>query len=340
MFGTDRPYVIAEIGQNHQGELDIALRYLEELIVPGLSAVKLQLRDNRTLFAPCMYESPYNSENAFGDTYGAHREKLELDMGELREIRQVCRERNVDFMITPFDQPSLERCLELQVDLLKVASFDLGNIPFLEQIGSCNIPVVMSTGGGHWRHIDKSVEVFSGFAKENIALLHCVSKYPCPETDLNLARISEIKTRYPEVTPGLSDHFNGILSAPLARMLGASVFEKHVTLNRTWKGTDHAFALTTDAFKKMIRDISRVDEMVGTVEDADDSGTEPVFNKLGKSIIAKEDLPIGKVLCSSDLEGRIFLENGIPIREVTQMIGKTLTVPLAKGQKLSLGDVQ
>ena len=220
----DEPYIIAEVGQNHQGSLETALEFIKIFAREGANAVKFQTRNNKALFSKEAYEKPYNSENAFAESYGAHRELLELNLEWLPKIKEECIKNNVAFMSTPFDEPSLEVLADLDVDIIKIASFDLGNLPFIDKIGATNKPVVLSVGGGHSHHIDASVETLLAHHND-IAVLHCVSEYPCEYNRLGLSNIKELIKKFPECTIGSSDHFNGILSGPVAYMQGARVFE-------------------------------------------------------------------------------------------------------------------
>ena len=280
-----KPFVIAEVGQNHQGDLDIALEYIRIFSLEGASAVKFQIRNNRYLFSKEAYSKNYHSETSFGSTY---------------------------------------------------ASFDLENLPFASLIARSGKPVAISTGGGDVRHIEATVKIFQELNTET-ALLHCVSEYPCNFDRLGLSRIKFLTETFQQVTIGLSDHFNGTLSGPIAYLMGARVFEKHVTLNRSWKGTDHSFALERDGFRRFVRDINRVRFMLPPKEESE-IGLEPVFQKLGKSITAKENLSIGQSISLDNLSGRIFSSIHIPVRESSQLIGRTLCKSVLAGEPIEYGD--
>ena len=332
-FFSDRdPYIIAEVGQNHQGSVDTAFEYIKRFAFEGANAVKFQVRDNKYLFSSEAYNKPYESENAFASTYGAHREHLELTHDEMIRVKKCCDDNNVDFIATPFDEPSLDFLVRLQSAALKVASFDLGNLPFLQLIAHSGLPVVISCGGGNSEQIDSSIEVLSQSTSE-IAVLHCVSEYPCKYDRLGLGKVKQLREKYPSLVVGSSDHFNGTLSGPVARLLGAKVFEKHVTLNRSWQGTDHSFALEPDGFRRFARDIRRVNLML-PAKSEEDLGSEPVFQKLGKSIIVNRDMSAGETISISDLSGKIFTDNHVPVRESGYFIGKVLVKSLSKGSFL------
>lgn len=333
----EEPFFIAEVGQNHNGNLDVAREYIRVFAFEGADAIKFQTRNNKYLFSKDAYEAPYASENAFADTYGAHREKLELKPEWLPILKEDCVKHGVKFMSTPFDEPSLELLNSIDVDILKIASFDLGNLPLIKRIASLGKPVVMSVGGGKIDQIRSSVEVLLNHHDE-VAILHCVSEYPCEYNRLGLDNIEVLIREFPQCTIGSSDHFNGILSGPVAYLRGARVFEKHVTLNRASKGTDHSFALEPDGFRRFVRDTKRVRHMLPP-KPTDDLGNEKVFKKLGKSLVAYADIKAGDKITFEHLSGRIFNAQYIPVRESNQVIGRILKRDIFKGDPIQYTDL-
>lgn len=334
----DEPFVIAEVGQNHQGDLATAREFIRIFAFEGADAIKFQTRSNKDLFSQDAYEAPYTSENAFAETYGAHREHLELKPEWLPILKEDCAKHGVKFMSTPFDEPSLELLKENDIDILKIASFDLGNLPFIHRIAALGKPVVMSVGGGKIDQIRSSVEVLLNHHDE-VAILHCVSEYPCEYNRLGLSNVELLIKEFPQCTIGSSDHFNGILSGPVAYMKGARVFEKHVTLNRAWKGTDHGFALEPDGFRKFVRDIKRVRHMLPS-KPTDDLGNEHVFKKLGKSLVAYVNIKAGEEITLEHLSGRIFNAQYIPVRQSNQIVGSAVKRDIAKGEPIHYTDIE
>lgn len=334
----DEPFVIAEVGQNHQGDLNIAREFVRIFAFEGANAIKFQTRDNKYLFSQDAYHAPYASENAFADTYGAHREHLELKPDWLPILKDDCARHGMKFMSTPFDEPSLELLKKIDVDILKVASFDLGNLPLIHRISAIGKPVVMSVGGGTIDQIRSSVQVLLNHHDE-VAILHCVSEYPCEYSRLGLNNIEVLIKEFPQCTIGSSDHFNGTLSGPVAYLKGARVFEKHVTLNRAWKGTDHSFALEPEGFRKFVRDIKRVRHMMPP-KPAGDLGNERVFKKLGKSVTAYRDIKAGEQLTLDNVSGRIFNTQYVPVRESNQIIGSIVKRDIAKGEPIHYSDLE
>jgi len=326
------PFIIAEIGQNHQGNVENALEYVRIFAEAGADALKFQARSNKILFDYDCFNAVYNSENAFGKTYGEHREFLELSKEELILVRDECHRLNTAFMCTPFDEESLKMLVDINVDILKISSFDIGNLPFISKVAATMIPVVMSVGGAKLVHIKKSIELIQA-VHQNIALLHCVSEYPCPHDRLGLSTIKDLIQEFDNVRIGLSDHFNGILSGPVAYLMGATVFEKHVTTNRSQRGTDHSFALEPEGFRKFVRDIKRVPEMMNK-KPLEELGKEQVFKKLGKSIVAAKDIDAGTVLSVDNLSGKIFIDTYVPVRESYRIIGLKTTTAIKAGQPI------
>jgi sialic acid synthase len=337
---NESPFIIAEVGQNHQGDLDLALEYIKVFSLAGADAIKFQTRNNKYLFSESAYNAPYTSENAFAPIYGHHREKLELNIEWIPTLKDECKKFGVEFMSTPFDEPSLEVLINNDVDILKIASFDLGNLPFINKISKAGKPVVMSIGGGKFNQIKASIEVLqTNLPSEKICILHCVSEYPCDYNILGLDNIQLLEDKFPEITIGLSDHYNGILSGPIGFTKGARVFEKHVTLNRSWKGTDHSFALEAEGFRKFVRDIKRVPFMMKP-KDQEKIGEEPVFKKLGKSVVLSWDLTKGSVLTLDNLSGKIFSSQFIPVRQSVDVLGKKLNKDFKAGEPLGFEDLE
>jgi len=333
-----RPFVIAEVGQNHQGEMNLALEYIKVFALEGADAIKFQTRNNKILFSEEAYNKPYESENSFADTYGAHREKLELKPDWLPILKAECEKYDVKFMSTPFDEMSLELLVDCGVDLLKIASFDLGNLPLISRMGATKIPIVLSVGGGNFSQIKSSVDLLREY-HDDIAVLHCVSEYPCEYNRLGLENIQILRVAFPDISIGCSDHFNGILSGPVAYLQGARVFEKHVTLNRAWKGTDHAFSLEREGFRRYVRDVKRVEAMLPAKPESE-LGSEFVFQKLGKSLVAGKDIEAGESISLSDLSGMIFSDIFIPVRQSSEVVGRVTIRNIGKGSPISFDDIE
>ena len=331
-------YVIAEIGNNHQGDLEKAKALMHAAKECGVDAVKFQKRDNRVLFTRAYYDSPYDNENSYGSTYGEHREFLELPKSAWFELSRYAREEGVAFVSAAFDEPSADLMADLDVDAFKFASGDLLNVPFLGYVAEKGKPMFLSTGGGTLEDIDRAVDAILA-RNEQLSVLHCTAAYPADVEDLNLLVITTLRERYPELVIGLSDHHNGIAMAPVAFMLGARVFEKHLTLNHAWKGTDHAYSLMPDGMRRFVRDLHRVPVALGDGVKRRMPSEERPLEKMGKKLVTTRELPAGHVLAEDDLAAKSPADGGLPPYEIDRLLGRRLVRALSFEQDVTFEDV-
>ena len=338
-IADDTPcFVIAEIGHNHQGSVERARELIRAAHEAGVDAVKLQKRDNRRLYTRALYDSPYDNENSFGPTYGAHREALELDQDAYVELRDEARSLGLVFFATAFDEESADLLAGLDVPAFKIASGDLRNTPLLRHIAAIGKPVVLSTGGATLQDVDRAVEAITG-AGGTLCLLQCTAAYPAAVEDLNLGVITTLRERYPELVVGLSDHQDGIAMAPVAFMLGARVVEKHFTLSHTAKGTDHAFSLMPEGMRKLVRDLRRVPIAIGDGVKRPLPSEEKPLRKMGKKLVAARVLEAGHVLAEGDLVGKSPADGGLPPHALDDLLGRTLVRALAEDEAIVAADV-
>jgi sialic acid synthase len=330
-------FVIAEIGHNHGGNVTVCKQLFQAAKYAGASAVKLQKRDSRTLYTRTFYETPYNSENAYGPTYGSHREALEFGASEYAELKQYAESLDLVFFATAFDFKSVEFLERLSVPCYKVASGDLTNTPLLKVIAETGKPVIVSSGAGTMEDVRRACDTVLPI-NDQLALLHCTAEYPSDHKDLNLRVIETYLCEFPGVVVGLSDHDNGIAMALVAYMLGARVIEKHFTLNRGWKGTDHAFSLEPEGMRKLVRDIHRAAVAIGDGVKRVYSKEESAKVKMGKKIVAARDLPKGHVLQPGDLAFK-SPGDGLPPYCASGLYGKALTRALSEDDALGLDHV-
>lgn len=326
-------YVIAEIGNNHQGDLKTAMKMIKVAAGMGVDAVKFQKRDNRALFTKAMYNKPYENENSYAPTYGAHRDYLEFGRDEYVELIKCARDNDVEFMCTPFDFNSVDFLEDLGVPAYKVASGDLTNIPLLVYIAKLGKPVFVSTGASSLEEVRRSYEAMARH-NDQICLLHCTSGYPTEYENLNLRAITTLRQEFPGAIIGYSGHDYGILAPSVAYMLGATVIEKHFTLNRTWKGTDHKFSLEPTGLHKMMRDLRRIDDSLGDGRKEVRDFEKDARVKMGKSLYASRPLKAGTVLTERDIAIK-SPGGGIPAAELDNVLGKRLRVDAAEDASLS-----
>jgi N-acetylneuraminate synthase/sialic acid synthase len=205
-------FLIAEIGHNHQGDIKKAFKLFQAAKSSGADAVKLQKRENKLLYTKKFYNQIYNSKNSFGKTYGEHREFLEFDEHQYKELKSYAKELNIFFFATAFDFQSVEFLEKLDMPAYKIASADLLNFPLQNQIAKTNKLVILSTGGGTLNEVRMAVENISKI-NNNLIIMQCTSSYPVDIHEMNLNVISTYKKEFPNLTIGLSDHENGIDAA-------------------------------------------------------------------------------------------------------------------------------
>ena len=339
-IADDTPcFVIAEIGHNHQGSVERARELIRAAHEAGVDAVKLQKRDNRRLYTRDLYDSPYDNENSFGPTYGAHREALELDHDAYVELRAEARSLGLAFFATAFDEESADLLAGLDVPAYKIASGDLTNTPLLRHVASFGKPLVVSTGGATLEDVDRAVEAITG-SGGTLCLLQCTAAYPAAVEDLNLGVITTLRERYPELVVGLSDHQDGIAMAPVAFMLGARVVEKHFTLSHTAKGTDHAFSLMPEGMRKLVRDLRRVPLAIGDGVKRPLPSEEKPLQKMGKKLVAARALDAGHVLAEGDLVAKSPADGGVPPYMLDELVGRPLVRAVVEDEALLEADVE
>ena len=327
-------YVIAEIGHNHQGDLDKARQLFQRAKECGVAAVKLQKRDNRTLYTAEMYNRPYEHENSFGPTYGGHREFLEFGRDEYRELQHYARDLGLTFFATAFDVVSADFLADLDMPAYKLASGDLTNLPLLRHVARIQKPVIISTGGASLDDVERAYEAIA-VINPQVAILQCTASYPTEAEHMNLRVIQTFRDRFPHAAVGLSDHFNGIAMAVAAYMLGARIIEKHFTLNHTWKGTDHALSLEPIGMQKMIRDLHRTRLALGDGQKRPLPIESSALVKMGKKIVAARALPAGHLLGEHDLAIK-SPGDGLPPTELERLLGRRLLSPVAPDEAITL----
>lgn len=334
-------YVIAEIGQNHNGSTDLAkllidfvARPVEEklynLKLRGMDAIKLTKRDLACELSATEMNRPYKNKNSFGDTYYAHRQFLELSDEEHFEIYKHTKKYNLDFIETLCSAGCLSLLKLFTPDYLKVASRDLTNLPLLEQLSETKIPIILSTGMSGKEELDDALEIICRNHSE-ITILHCVSEYPTHPQNVNLRTIDFLLDNYPEYQIGYSDHTVGIMTPVAAVARGARVIEKHVTIDRRMKGTDHAGALGPDGILRMVRDIRLLDMGLGTKEMHISSAVDSAKEKLERSIASKRRMEKGEIVHEADIH-LLSPGTGYKWKDRDQLLGKRLSIAIEKDE--------
>ena len=313
-------FVIAEIGHNHQGNVDTCEKMFQAAARAGATAVKLQKRDNRSLYTEQFYDSPYLSENSFGNSYGEHREFLEFNKNEYLHLQKVANELGLVFFATAFDFTSADFLLEMKVPVIKIASGDLRSAPLISHLAKSNTPLIISTGGSTIEEIKRALEDVN---PANVALLQCTAAYPAEPIEMDLRVIQQFRDFFPNTTIGLSSHDRGIAFPVVAFALGARIIEKHFTIDRSMKGTDHSFSLEPTGMEKMVRDLQLSRLALGDgIKKVYEKEKEPV-RKMSKMLVYSQDLTAGSTLKSTDFSLK-SPNDGLSPQLIDKFIGKKL----------------
>ena len=329
----DPCYVIAEIGANHMGSIENAKQMFLTAKRCGVDAVKLQKRDNSSLFTKNMYDMAYVNDNSFGDTYGEHREAVEFGKEEYLELQHYAKELGLTMFATPFDIGSADFLKDLDMPAYKTASADITNTPLLKHIASFGKPMFVSTGAATMEDVERAYEAIMPI-NQDLCILQCTSAYPVEPDEMNLKVIQTYKERFADILIGLSDHQNGIAMALVGYVLGARVIEKHFTINRAWRGTDQPFSLEESGLHKLVRDLQRANIAFGDgIKRPFDSEKKTMY-KLGKKLVAAKDLPEGHILKEDDLAVKIP-NDGLPPYETDNVIGKKTIRKILKDENIS-----
>lgn len=330
-------FVIAEVGHNHQGNVETAKEIFSKAKEAGANAVKLQKRDNKVLFTEEMYNSVYDSANAYGKTYGEHRDALEFGYDEYIELQQYAKELDLIFFATPFDLPSVDFLEKIDVPLYKIASADIKSFPLLKHVALTGKPILISTGGSTMEDVEKAYGTITEY-NPNIAILQCTAAYPCEPENMNLNVIKTYRDKFPDNVIGISDHQSGIGMALVAYTLGARIVEKHFTINRAWKGTDHSFSLEPQGLTKLVRDLKRAKVALGNgKKELMDKEIKPLF-KMGKKLVASRSLKKGTILSDGDITIK-SPNDGLSPYEWDNVIGLELKKNLEKDENILFEDL-
>jgi len=259
-----KPYVIAEIGCNHKGEMSIAKELIKIAKIFGnADAVKFQKRNNKELLTEEQYHTPHpNASNSYGDTYGAHREFLEFDVDQHRELKKYCEEIGITYSTSVWDTTSAKEIASLNPEFIKIPSACNNNFDMLGWLcENYSGEIHISTGMTTKNETDILVNYFAEKGRnKDLVLYNCTSGYPVPFEDVCLLDINLLKQKYADQVKhiGFSGHHLGIAVDIAAYTLGANIIERHYTIDRTWKGTDHAASLEPMGLRKLSRDLEAV----------------------------------------------------------------------------------
>lgn len=335
-----RVLIIAEAGVNHNGDMELAKKLIDVAVEAGVDIVKFQTFKAEMLVTKSAEKAKYQIENTGSkDSQFEMLKKLELNKESHYLLIDYCEKKKIEFLSTAFDIESIDFLKSLGIQIFKVPSGEITNLPYLKKIGKLNATVILSTGMADLVEIEDAINVLTneGTARGKITVLHCNTEYPTPMSDVNLRAMLTIKEAL-NVSVGYSDHTLGIEVPIAAVALGATVIEKHFTLDKAMIGPDHKASLEPDELKKMVQGIRNIELAMGS--DIKSSSSSELKNKsiARKSIHILIALTKGHILTEKDLVMK-RPGDGISPMLIDKVIGKRINKDLGEDQKLQWQDL-
>lgn len=296
--------IIAEAGVNHNGSLELAKQLIDKAVEAGVDIIKFQTFKSEKLVSKAAKQAEYQQRNIGKEDEGqlAMLKKLELSQPDHEELIAYCNERSIRFFSTAFDMDSIEFLHSLNMGLWKIPSGEITNYPYLRKIAQFKEPVILSTGMCELSDIEVAMNVLLQFGvkKEQITILHCNTEYPTPFVDVNLKAMLEIGEKF-GVQIGYSDHTKGIEVPIAAVALGATVIEKHFTLDKNMEGPDHKASLEPAELKAMVSAIRNIESALGTGHKTISESERKNIEIARKSIVAARPIKAGELLTEENL---------------------------------------
>ena len=335
---SERTFVIAEAGSNHNGSLETAKELIDVAADAGADAVKFQ-----TFRAEDMYVQESGEANYLDDDRSIYEiiESMEMPYDWIPELRDYCEDAGVVFMSTPFDERSADE-LEEFVPAYKIASYTMSHHPFLRHVAEKDKPIIMSTGAHELDEVRESVEVLREAGADDIVLLHCVASYPTPLESANVRAVETLRDEFGTAT-GLSDHTLDPVTTPSAAVaLGASVVEKHFTLDKSMEGPDHEFALEPDELNEMVDAVRKTEKVLGEGAVEVLNAEKELHEIARRRIHAARDIKEGETISENDIailrSGRN--KAGAEPKFYEHIIGKETKKKINEGDGICLNNVR
>lgn len=339
--GGDAPaYIIAEAGVNHQCDLDIARRMIDEAHAGGADAIKFQTYRADTLttrWAPRYWQHPEES----GTQYAIYQHSDDFERADYEELFAYARQVGIEWLTTPFDLEAVGWLAEMGVAAYKIASADLTNWPLLRAAASKGVPMIISMGGATLDEARAAIEQIRAQGNERIALLHCILCYPTATEEMNLRRIPRLIEEFPDLVIGLSCHTipDEAVTVPTAAVaLGAKIIEKHYTLDISWEGDDHYLSVDPPLLRRMVSNIRLVEAALGRPEIEVLACEQPARQYARRSIVAAVDIPAGTELAPEHLIMK-RPGTGVSPARIDEMIGRTTIRAIREDQLVTWDDV-
>ena len=297
----NKVFIIAEAGVNHNGSVEVAKKLIDEAVIAGADAVKFQTFKAENLVTKNAKQAKYQVRNLSEETSQFEMlKKLELDYAEYRELMEYCKKRHIMFLSSPFDIESIEFLDNLGIEVFKIPSGEIENVPYLEKVARTGKKIILSTGMSDLSDIEFALSTLRNNGNNEIIVLHCNTDYPTDMNDVNLKAMKTIKEAF-KVDVGYSDHTEGIEVSIAAVAMGAKVIEKHFTLDKTMEGPDHLASLNPAELRMMIKSIRNIEKALGDGIKYPTTVEKENKKIVRKSIVASVDIKCGEVFTEKNL---------------------------------------
>lgn len=293
--------IIAEVGPNHNGKLNLAYKFIDVAVKIGADIVKFQTSVPKLGISKFAKKAEYQKNKNKSESQLKMAEKISLKLDDFLKLKKYCNKKNIEFLSTPFDFKSIDLLKKLNVKRVKIPSGEINNLPYLIEVAKLNKEIILSTGMSNLNEVKKALKVLKEHSKNNkITVLHCTTQYPAPFKDLNL---NVIKTLAKELKCdiGYSDHSPGVEASIAAVCMGAKIIEKHITLNKKMKGPDHKASLEPQEFKYLIDAIRNVEASFGVYQKKITKSEKKIILIARKSIVASRYIKKGEIFSSKNI---------------------------------------
>lgn len=312
--------IIAEAGVNHNGSLELAYKLIEAAKEAGADIVKFQTAKAENVVSKFAEKAEYQKKTTGSEESQLDMvKKLVLSYSDFAKIKEYCDKVNIEFLSTPFDLESIDFLMSLGIRFWKIPSGEITNYPYLVKIAKTHLPIIMSTGMCYISEIEETIKLLRANGCGEIKLLHCTTEYPAPFCDINLKAMLTLKNKF-GVSVGYSDHSRGIEVPIAAVAMGATVIEKHFTLDRNMIGPDHKASIEPGELKEMVGMIRNVEKAIGNEEKVPANSEIKNITIARKSIVAKRNISKGELLTEDNLTTK-RPGNGISPMKWNEVIG-------------------
>jgi len=331
-----KTFILAEVGQAHDGSLGILHSYIDTLSQAGVDAVKFQMHiaeAESSEYEPFRVKFSYEDNSRYD-----YWKRMEFSLDQWHEIKKHCDDVGVEFVCSPFSNMSVDWLIDLNVQKYKIGSGEVGNFLMLEKIAKTGKEIILSSGMSSFNELDETINFLKKFDNK-ISILQCTTKYPTDSKDIGLNVIEELRNRY-NIEVGLSDHSGVIYPSLAAVSLGAKILEFHAVFDKNMFGPDSNSSLTMSEITQLVEGVRFIEESLGNkIDKSDTSKFKNLKDIFEKSLAINKNMKSGEVITFDDLEAKKPSNKGIPAKIFSQVIGKKLKNNIKKWDFLKEGDV-